>query len=373
MITPRAHVLAALRFLVRVRPARVGRVRTTAHRARAAVVSGAGALLLLTVCLEVAAETVKPEWRDPEFGHRLRQVKRWQRRCPDRPLVVVVGSSRAQMCVSPHDLGLPNEPDSPLVFNFGYCQAPPLGVWLQVSRLLDAGVKPAAVLVMISAFEHKTGGGAEDEFPHWGPRLSSADLHRLAPYTNDSTAFRRAVFEARCNPLSARREALVSDLLPRWQSDFLRNAHREWEEMDPYGFTPVDGTYCTDETRRRGLQRTRAHHTAAFDGCPVGATSDRALRDLVGRCRTERIAVAAVWAPESPAYCALYTQAGRTVTADYTRSLTTDLGLRVFPAPEHLAEEDFVDGIHLVRDGAARYSRWLADTHLKPWLARVLK
>jgi hypothetical protein len=32
-----------------------------------------------------------------------------------------------------------------------------------------------------------------------------------------------------------------------------------------------------------------------------------------------------------------------------------------------------MDGIHLMRGGAEKYSRWLADNHLGPWLATVLK
>ena len=49
------------------------------------------------------------------------------------------------------------------------------------------------------------------------------------------------------------------------------------------------------------------------------------------------------------------------------------MGVRVFPAPEHLDEADFMDGYHLLPAGAAKYSRWLADNHLKPWLAEALK
>jgi len=39
----------------------------------------------------------------------------------------------------------------------------------------------------------------------------------------------------------------------------------------------------------------------------------------------------------------------------------------VFPSPD-LAETDFADGHHLLPHAAAKYSHWLADTHVKPWL-----
>jgi hypothetical protein len=37
---------------------------------------------------------------------------------------------------------------------------------------------------------------------------------------------------------------------------------------------------------------------------------------------------------------------------------------------EGLREADFIDGHHMLREGAARYSRRLAEERLGPWLAR---
>jgi len=48
-------------------------------------------------------------------------------------------------------------------------------------------------------------------------------------------------------------------------------------------------------------------------------------------------------------------------------SLRDDLGITIFPAPAHLTDEDFADGYHLIASGAAKYSKWLAEKHLKPW------
>src|SRR5207244_13049758 len=125
--------------------------------ARRAVILGGVTFGLVTLGLAVAAETVKPEWRDPEYGHRLRRVERWQRLRPERPLVLVFGSSRAQMGVSPNDMGFPDEPRAPLVYNFGYRAATPVYMWLQLACLLDDGVRPRAVVVMIAPLELSAG------------------------------------------------------------------------------------------------------------------------------------------------------------------------------------------------------------------------
>ena len=91
-------------------------------------------------------------------------------------------------------------------------------------------------------------------------------------------------------------------------------------------------------------------------------------RRLIGRCREEGIAVACFRAPMSPAYRSWFTPASRAAIAEYERWFAAEFGVTIFPAPEHLEEQDFADSDHLLRHGAEKYSKWLADNHLKPWL-----
>ncbi len=126
-------------------------------------------------------ETVKPEWRDPEFGHRLRQIREWKNEQPARPLVLVFGTSRAQMGVSPAAMGMPDGPTDPLVYNCGYRGGRPLWAWLNLMRLLDGGVKPDFVLIHLSLAETVAYRSAEVQFAEWGNRLSVADIRQVAP------------------------------------------------------------------------------------------------------------------------------------------------------------------------------------------------
>jgi hypothetical protein len=48
-----------------------------------------------------------------------------------------------------------------------------------------------------------------------------------------------------------------------------------------------------------------------------------------------------------------------------------ELGCPVFDASSGWAEEDFLDGHHMTGAGAARFSRRLADEHLRPWFAAI--
>jgi hypothetical protein len=329
------------------------------------------AFAAVTLALVVAAESVKPEWRDPEYGHRLRAAKRWQRERPDRPLVLVLGSSRAQMGVSPATMDFPDEPGSPLVYNFGYRRADPILVWLQLERLLDDGLRPRAVLVMVSDDEIRSVEPPDGVVRHWASRFSIADLGRLESYAIEPTAFRQRG-GTRQNPWVARRPALVTDLPDGWRGgDPIHTG--AWERMDRYGFSPFPTKIITPATRAAVMDSLRQFHTTLTDTELPPPIAVRVYQDLIARCRTAGVAIAACWAPDSPSGRAVYTPQARATRAIRARALTDALGIPIFPTPDELTDDDFADGYHLCASGARKYSRWLADSHLKPWLAAVLK
>lgn len=137
--------------------------------------------------------------------------------------------------------------------------------------------------------------------------------------------------------------------------------------MDRYGWVPFPIERVTPEGAEAMWAVARAH--VPLLAAPPGQVTARAIRDLAARCRTEGIALALVAAPESERYRALQPAPARAGTESYLRAFAAELGALLFPAPELLAEEYFADGFHLTPTGAAKYSRWLADNHLKPWLA----
>jgi hypothetical protein len=273
------------------------------------------------------------------------------------------------MGLCPAAMGFPDRSGSPVVYNFGYRGAHPLGAWLQLMRVLDAGVKPDAVLVHLATVEVAVSGPAERQFPHWVPRYSLGDLRRLAPYTADPRSLRRKWVETRLTPWTAYGGPILAHLLPGWLPP-LQRVNCTWATTDECGFTPYWSPSVPDEVRTAALADVRRLHDPVLKKFRVGETAESVFRDLVARCRTEGIPVAFSWLPESPTYTSWYLPATRASVADYQRRLASELGVVVFPAPGHLAEEDFVDGYHLLRGGAEKYSRWLADTQLRPWLAR---
>ena len=70
-LQPRLHLWGLLR---KSRPWLPSARASRRPSAWAALAVALAAFVLAQVALGVAVETVKPEWRDPEYGHRLKQV-----------------------------------------------------------------------------------------------------------------------------------------------------------------------------------------------------------------------------------------------------------------------------------------------------------
>ena len=362
---------AAVRVALRFAPVRWRSASRPDRRRAARAGLGCGLIVVVAalVGMGAAVETVKPEWRDPEYGHRLKQLRALRAAHPGRPLVVAVGSSRTQMGFSPADMDFPDEAGSPLVYNFGQSGAGPLHLLLTVERLLDAGVKPDYLLVELFPAALAADGPAEVLLAPWRPRLTAADLRRLAPYTADPPALRR---EWAANRLASWHTLRLS-LMSHWQPGWLPWQQRlsfQWDQLDAHGWTPYPIAAVADADRATGIERVRGQYAGQLAVYRVGGTSDRAVRDLLNRCRAAGVAVAFYTMPEGPAFQSWYTPAARAALAAYLDALTRECGVSVFDAAGGFGEDAFADGHHLLRGGAARFSRKLAAEYVRPWVGR---
>jgi hypothetical protein len=359
-------LLARLRLLVAAPSRRTApAARSRCRAARAALGSGLAAFLFATVGMALALETFMPEWREPEFGHRLARVRQAEREA-SRPVVVVVGTSRTQNGVFPGVMGFADSPGSPRVFNFGQSASTPLKVYLTLCRLLDAGVKPAAVVVEVLPATLMIDGPAEDQLGTQVPRLSAGDFQYLAPYCADVESLRGDWLRARVNPWHTQRQVLMNHWLPGWIAWKWRYEF-QWTSLDGDGFQPVAS--AAPEFREKAVGHARREYEGAFARFAPGVASVRATRELVALCRARGIPVAFLVPPVSPAFRASFAPGVYSAGEAHLLALARRLEVPVFPAPRDLTEDEFLDGHHLLRNGAERYSRWLADNHLKPWLA----
>lgn len=350
------------------RPARPRPAPATARRrARAVVGCGLLAIAAAFAAMGAAVETSKPEWRDPEYGHRLKQVRALRAANPARPLVVAVGSSRTQMGFSPADMAFADGVGSPLVYNFGQSGAGPLHILLTVRRLLDAGVKPDALLVELFPAALAADGPAEDLLKPLAVRFSAADLRRLEPYAAGPARMRREWAGNRAASWHSLRLVLMSHWQPGWLP-WQKRLSFQWEQMDPFGFTPYPLEAVGGAARGSAVARVADQYCGTLANYRVGGTSERALREVIAVCRGAGIRVAFYVTPEGPSFQTLYPPAARATLAAYLDGLIREAGVPVFDSAGGFDEEAFADGHHLLRAGAAQFSRKLADEHLRGWL-----
>ncbi|MFM8271495.1 MAG: hypothetical protein ACKODX_04090, partial [Gemmata sp.] len=150
-------------------------------------------------------------------------------------------------------------------------------------------------------------------------------------------------------------------------------ADHTWRAIDPRGFAPYPHVTVSDADRARCCARARDSYHAALGDLRVCPPAERAYRELVAGCRALGVPVAFFVTPESATFRGWYAPASRAELARFLAVLRDGWGCPVFEAPASCAEEDFVDGHHMLRPAAAKYSRALADEHLRPWLAGALK
>jgi hypothetical protein len=341
-------------------------IRNRRQSAREIVLCGFALIVLAFVWMALSVETVKPEWRDPEYGHRLKQLQNLQSIHPQRPLIVAVGSSRTQMGFSPAALDLPDEPGSPLAYNFAQSGAGPLHILLTVQRLLDDGIRPNDLLVELFPATLAHDGPAEQQFARIVPRLSLADLRRLEPYSRNTSAMGRQWAENRVNSWYSHRISLMSHWQPNWLP-WQKRLTFQWQQMDAFGFTPYPYEEMPPGEREKGIEQVRKDYSSGLANLHIGTTSDRAIRDLIALCRSEGIRIAFYLMPESPSFRTWYSPATRATVAAYRDTLTRDLGVPVFDATTDFGETDFADGHHLLRHGAARFTRRLFAECILPW------
>jgi hypothetical protein len=318
----------------------------------------------LQLALALALERRQSRLRDPEFAARLPRLRQRLAERPGAPLVLVLGSSRTLLGFRPAALPPLRDPGDrePVVFNASLLGAGPFLELLCLRHLLAAGVRPDWVVVEYwpPAEMTELARGVPPERLAWG------DLAVLARYGDAPGRLYWDWASARLVPF----RTYQADLLRRYAPAGLPAAARRDDRVYPtdgFGWSP-----CTIGTTRAEQRRL---HTEALAGCGPflrafhpSPVAGRALRDLLGTCRRERVGVVLLYMPEAAAFRDSYPPAVRAELDGYLRRLGRDCGVAVVDARDWSADEDFADGVHLLPGGAAAFTARFGRQVLRPVL-----
>jgi hypothetical protein len=350
---------------------RVGTARSRLsqiRRARAALIWLLGLLLASHVMFWLGLEYGLDVLRDPEYGVRLRSLRRIIDERPGRPLVLVMGSSRVAMGLRPHVLA--DGPSDPVVFNAARIGGGPLLERLMLKRYLRAGVRPDAVLIEIWP-RFFSGYELVCIEPR---RLRLAELVELRHQPDESARLSRQCLHAHFAAWADYRAELMHNLLPNWAPD-PDQARRQaigwtWAHVDAWGWTPLRQPAVTGQDRAEVIMRVRAELGPCLQDQPFYPAAEEEYRDLLAFCREQGLRCALLYLPESSEFRALYGPRPWERFQEIVADLQREFGVELIDGRCAVVDEDLPDGHHLSPEGAIRFTRWLEREGLTPWLWR---
>jgi hypothetical protein len=321
------------------------------------------------LALTVAMERWRPELRDPEYGFRLAHLRNLLAKHPRQPLVLALGSSRTQLGFRPSALKWQRELDgqTPVAFNCALVGAGPVTELFCLHRLLRHGIRPTVVLLEVLPSRLCQEGLFTEEAIMRG-RLGWEDWPRLrrylSHYQRDYAYWRRHQLA----PCYTQRFYLLSLAAPAWVPATGRT-DGWWEYMDRTGWMTRRESLSPAEYRF-ALDYARREVTPVLQQFRISAAPDRALRELLGLCRHERIAPILVLMPEGTDYRSWYPPAVRAVLDAYLTQLSRDYDVPLVDARSWVSDDCFADSHHLLARGADTFTERLGREVLRPIMAR---
>lgn len=316
------------------------------------------------VSVVAAADLFAPEVYDPEYAARLARLQVRHGEHPERPLLVMLGSSRTTQLFRPEQLPPMVGADGRTVlpFNFSRAGGGPVYSRLAFSRLCQNGLKPDWVVVelMPALLTNRY-----ERFFYTG--VTATELSDLGRYISN----RRAIgfyAKLRLLPGYKNRTGLLRTFAPSWVAPIGDNDPAT--EIDALGgegkrIRPT----MPDPERKAKDVRVSTAYGKILAGFKIDPGADRAFRDLLRTCRESNVSVVVIRTPESSTFRSMYRPEAIATLASYESELKREFGVKVVDAREWLPDEDFEDGHHPLLPGQARFTARLQREVLQPLVA----
>jgi hypothetical protein len=343
-------------------------MRRTHHtRARTAFAWTALAFVGTQFALAAAVEHCRPEANDLEFGERLALLQRRQAEAPERPLFLVVGSSRLVTGFRPEVLSpLPRVAgQEPLPFNFAHNGGGPLLNLIEFQRLQRHGVRPSWLVLEINPpFLTCEGRGFATNV------MSRGDLTLLARHVGASRVYSRYLWSQLLACCKYRNE-LCELVAPSLAST---------DNVPPFHLQPLGG--LRDERldgepsprlREVLTEASRRQYTGPLAAFRIMPEADRALRETIERAQQQGTQVALLVTPESTMFRGWYAPAANDSLCAFHHSLAECYRVPVIDARSWIADEEFMDGHHVFGPAAERFTQRLAAEVFAPLIKGRLK
>lgn len=335
--------------------------RDSRRHARTAVGCGLLVFFLLNVALGLTLDFGSPRWRDPEFGKRLSRLLAKIDEHPNRPTVLVIGSSRAAMGVHPGSVEELGQTDgsSPMLFNMSLAGAGPVMELMVLQRLLAVGVKPDLVLFEYWPAFLREDGPYNEQVRIDPQRLRPEDRPLVRDYFDDPAETLRQMVRLRICPVYSHRKSAINQIAPSFHPNAWRNDSM-FEKLDEWGWLP--GRVGATEEARAGAKVAVGHYyIPLFAAYQVSPKADRALRESIELCEKHGIAYGWVYLPEASHFREYMTPEAVRWSEEHLRTTVAELGFPLIDARDWVDDYELPDGFHLTQAGAVEFTRELYD------------
>ncbi len=304
-----------------------------------------------------------PRVRDPEYGLRTARLRERMAENPNRPLVLIVGSSRTAMGVCPAEWEAIRPRDTahpdPLLFNMAILGSGPMMELMVLRRVYADGFRPAVVLI-----EYWPPFLASEET--WAEtnrisvdRLMDCDRQFVRDYFPDPGRLEREMDHRRMSPIFANRARLVNNIAPTWLPPAWR-ASTGWDGLDPWGWLPGFDLKPEDtEFRKNAIAKCAEIYGPLLAKYRIAKDVERALRESVAVAREHGAAVGFIYLPEASEFRKLYPPKIEQAVWEHLTGLSRELNVPVIDCRAWMEDGAIVDGFHLSRTGAPAFTRKL--------------
>ncbi len=320
-----------------------------------------------------------PEVRDLEYGSLLQTLRARLAEAPDRPLLLLLGSSRIANAVQPSAVPVAPQGPAPLVFNFAVIGAGPLRQLQMLRRLLAEGVQPTCVVAEVwPAFLMQNDSTpqlhvvqAEQEFILTRD-LQWADLPLLQRHFANAWPAYGKLLEGECLPALAYGQQLQLRYSPfpvhleePSPFDF---ADPRWR-AEGQGWMPAPLKPLPPELLRPIVAKGMVSTRQALENFTITPTADKAMHELIHTCGWHQMRLAFLLGPEYGAMRACYPPRMENEVAAYLGRLSREQHVPIIDTRDWVPDSEFLDMKHILPGAAGPYTQRLGREALLPLAA----
>jgi hypothetical protein len=310
-----------------------------------------------------------PEVRDPEYGPLHSRLHVRLAEMPERPLVLILGSSRSANLFRPSP---PAAPSDPVIFNFATLSSGPLRQLQMLRRLLAEGVRPRMVIAeLYPPFLNQRPGCAEEEFIR-DRDLVVADGPLLTRYFSNPKPAYSKLAEAMLVPAFGYRANLMAQCSP-FRADPKPGVPDDWSDPrlrggEGFGWLAIPWQRLGPELFQRALAYYENFFRPRVADFRIRPVADRAVRDLLHTCAGCGARAVLVLLPEHSAMRACYPAAVGPQVDAYLADLVREESAVIIDARDWMADEDYLDGVHALAHVAGPFTERFRREVLLPLL-----